>query len=490
MAPAQPKNIIVACDGTWLDSDNGFRRDSWLPWKTGGRLAIPSNVTRFCRAILPQHDDGTPQITYYQAGLGSQNNAYSFFIGGYLGDGISENIREAYAFICNNYQPGDKIFLVGFSRGAFTARSIGGLIASIGVMTKKGLGDFYPIFKDWENQNNPSYTSPYPAKYFPNRPKYTTTSGAEYLAKMVENGLTRPNIPVEAIAVWDTVGSLGVPDLGPFSSSSRKEYAFIDTNVPSNLRYAYQALALDDDRKPFRPTLWEMPTAGAHTSLKEMKQTWFPGAHSNVGGSYPDTGMADITLAWMTEQLSRNNLLSFDPTYLKWQHELNAEFYANTTPRNDRPWSCGKVYSTAGLTDYLTGTEPRTPGSYKATDPLSGEQTHILRDTREFIHPCVRTRMVLGGLGVNDKGLYDRPNWSLGGWDRIPPGETWNPNGSKGVGKEEPWSDEWKDSWKWVTRSKDGRVVWIAEDQLQGVEFELCEEGSKARAVVESITST
>jgi len=82
-----PKSIIVACDGTWLDSDNGFKRDSWLPWKTGGRLAIPSNVTRFCRAILPQHEDGTSQITYYQAGLGSQNNWYSFFIGGYLGDG-------------------------------------------------------------------------------------------------------------------------------------------------------------------------------------------------------------------------------------------------------------------------------------------------------------------------------------------------------------------------------------------------------------------
>jgi len=196
------------------NSDNGFVRDSWLPWKTGGHLAIPTNVTRFCRALLPQHEDGTPQVTYYQAGLGSQDNAYSFFIGGYLGEGISENIREAYAFICDNYNPGDQIFLIGFSRGAFTARSIGGLIASMGLLTKKGLGDFYPIFKDWENQCNPDYYGSknyYPATYFPNRPNYSDPKqqGA-YIEQLKALGLSRLDIPVEATAVWDTVGKLPV----------------------------------------------------------------------------------------------------------------------------------------------------------------------------------------------------------------------------------------------------------------------------------------
>lgn len=196
------------------DSDNGFQRDSWLPWKTGGRLEIPTNVTRFCRALLPQHEDGTPQVIYYQAGLGSQNNAYSFFIGGYLGEGISENIREAYAFICNNYNPGDQIFLIGFSRGAFTARSIGGLIASMGLLTKKGLGDFYPIFKDWENQYNLDYYGSknyYPAAYFPDRPNYgDPKQQGYYLEQLKTLGLSRLDIPVEATAVWDTVGKLPV----------------------------------------------------------------------------------------------------------------------------------------------------------------------------------------------------------------------------------------------------------------------------------------
>jgi uncharacterized protein (DUF2235 family) len=76
-------------------------RDSWLPWKKGGHLATPTNVTRITRALLPRAEDGTPQITYYQAGVGSQNNWYSYFLGGYLGEGISENIRESYAFICD-----------------------------------------------------------------------------------------------------------------------------------------------------------------------------------------------------------------------------------------------------------------------------------------------------------------------------------------------------------------------------------------------------
>ena len=99
------KRLIVACDGTWQNSDSGFKRDSWLPWKTGGYLAVPTNVTRICRALLPTGGDGVEQVCYYQAGLGSANNWYSFFIGGYLGEGISENVREAYGFLCSVYFP-------------------------------------------------------------------------------------------------------------------------------------------------------------------------------------------------------------------------------------------------------------------------------------------------------------------------------------------------------------------------------------------------
>ena len=86
--------------------------------------------------------------------------------GGYLGEGISENIREAYSFLATNYEDGDEIFLIGFSRGAFTARSIGGLISSIGLLQRSAMQDFYPIFKDWENQYNPDFKNPWVGRVF------------------------------------------------------------------------------------------------------------------------------------------------------------------------------------------------------------------------------------------------------------------------------------------------------------------------------------
>lgn len=100
-APKDYKRIIVACDGTWVNSDNGFVRNSWFSFSTAGKLARPSNVTRLCRALVPKSKEGIQQIVYYQGGLGSGNSFWSYFFGGYFGHGIQENIREAYAFICS-----------------------------------------------------------------------------------------------------------------------------------------------------------------------------------------------------------------------------------------------------------------------------------------------------------------------------------------------------------------------------------------------------
>lgn len=102
MAATTHKRLLVACDGTWVNSDNGFVRDNYFKfWQTTGHLATSSNVTRLCRAVLPETKEGIQQVTYYQGGLGSANSMWSYLFGGYLGAGIDENIREAYAFICN-----------------------------------------------------------------------------------------------------------------------------------------------------------------------------------------------------------------------------------------------------------------------------------------------------------------------------------------------------------------------------------------------------
>lgn len=132
---AEPNNTFP---GTWLDSNSSLDH---------GKLEPPSNVTRLTRSIKSLSTDGIPQITYYQAGVGSNGIVANKLIGGLVGAGLAENVREAYTFIANNYERGDEILLVGFSRGAFSARSVGGLIGHIGVMTKKGLPSFPVVYR-------------------------------------------------------------------------------------------------------------------------------------------------------------------------------------------------------------------------------------------------------------------------------------------------------------------------------------------------------
>ena len=152
------------------NSDNGFVRDNYFSWDTNGHLAVPSNVTRVCRALIPETAEGIQQIIYYQAGVGTSGGSLSMMRGGATGEGLSENIREAYSFLASNYDLGDEVFLLGFSRGAFTARSICAMVNSVGLLTTRGMDDFYPIFKDWENQDTKHYLSAWPNRPFPNRP--------------------------------------------------------------------------------------------------------------------------------------------------------------------------------------------------------------------------------------------------------------------------------------------------------------------------------
>ena len=137
-----------------MNSDKGYESGGFLG---KGRLQTPSNVTRIGRAILAEDKDHHPQIVYYQSGVGGGNTSIERLVGGGTGDGIDEHMREAYSFLANNYTTGDKIFLLGFSRGAFTARSVGGLIGGIGLLEKTGLPFFYLIFKDWENAGVKNY---------------------------------------------------------------------------------------------------------------------------------------------------------------------------------------------------------------------------------------------------------------------------------------------------------------------------------------------
>lgn len=392
------KRIIVCTDGTWMNSD--------------GEQQEPSNVTRICRCIKQEGvhtPTGTavPQVVYYQSGVGTGESLWNKYIAGATGAGISEHIREAYSFICTNYYPGDEIFIIGFSRGAFTARSIASLIRAVGLLTPTGLGFFYQIFEDWEFQLKKGWTSAYPLEPWPHRPTITTP---EYQRKLLELELTRPNIPIKAVAVWDTVGALGIPKIALLPQPPSTDYAFVDTKVEPNIEYAFQALALDEHRRSYTPTIWEKPSGQQWPRV--LKQCWFPGVHADVGGSYTDADLSNLTLAWMISQL--DSLITFDHGYVARLNRLSIE--RQTTKRKTiRTWGTGKIHDSMSLFYRLGGSKIRTPGEYFEIDNKSHTFTsRRLENTNESIHSSVRIRMGQQGLGYNDRGKYDSD--ALQGW--------------------------------------------------------------------------
>lgn len=409
---------MVAADnhpGTWLNSNSSSLKSS---------VAIPSNVTRISRAIKPLSSDGIPQIVFYHHGVGA-GGGISDRLMGISGEGLAQIVREGYHFIATNWVPGDEIFIFGFSRGAFSARSIAALIGEVGILTNDGLPYLPAIFRDFQNKHDENYRPKNPDLPFPNKP---SALDPEYTRELKRRGMTRLDVPVKVVGCFDTVGSLGTPKIGwltrlGLQPDRMKELSFYDTSLGNHIEYAFQALSLDERRFAFPPTLWEKFQDNQTT----LRQVWFPvsapspafylfgndtdcpffsqGAHSNVGGGYDDQQIATISLAWMMAQCQP--FLDFDLDYIHDQYE-DVELYYEDTNQKPRPWSFGKIFSGMEGIYALGGSAIRTPGRYCAVDPTNGRPTDDpLMDTHEYIHPSVRTRLKLHGPGLDDRGDYD-----------------------------------------------------------------------------------
>jgi uncharacterized protein (DUF2235 family) len=262
---SHPKNIIVFCDGTWNVPDE----------KSG-----PTNVTRIFEAVTPYDANGNPQIAHYIQGVGtSRSDRVS---GGGFGLGISRNIKEGYQFICSNYQPGDHLFLFGFSRGAYTARSIAGFIHNLGILTRPYFYKLNSAYKYYRDNTE---------DWKPDSPN----------AMDFQSRYCWPSKDIYFLGVWDTVGALGAPYgviLGYIIDKLFK-CSFHDTKLSSSIHSAYHAVAIDEKRWPFRPTLWTLDVSHVQANFEEH---WFPGVHSDVGGGYENSGLSDVTLDWMASK--------------------------------------------------------------------------------------------------------------------------------------------------------------------------------------------
>jgi uncharacterized protein (DUF2235 family) len=300
------KRLVLCCDGTWNTADQ----------------KCPTNVTKLALGMADRDAKGTEQRVFYHSGVGT--NRSERLTGGAFGVGLSRNVQDTYRFLVENYEPGDELFIFGFSRGAFTARSTAGFVRNSGIL-------------------KPQYADRVPQAYalYRNRRSHPRGTAAQ-LYRRSYSYETR----IRFIGVWDTVGALGVPlsGMGRFN----RRWQFHDTDLSTTVDAAFQALAVDEKRRPFEPTLWQKQ---ADAGDQRLEQVWFAGVHSDVGGGYPEGGLADVALTWMVSRAescglefrpdaflpvappgARDDVIVVDPDPRGKLHESRTGLYLLTPP--------------------------------------------------------------------------------------------------------------------------------------------------------------
>lgn len=269
------KRLVVCADGTWNE-----------PGEKANGQPCPTNVVKLAQAVCPSYQ-GVVQVVYYHEGVGT-HPGIDRILGGVMGVGLSRNIRDIYRFLVQNFEPGDELYLFGFSRGAFTARSLAGMIRKCGVLRKGRIDEVDDAFAFYRRSD-------------------VKPADAEAVAwRTARSNVTR----VKCIGVWDTVGALGIP-VTFLRAFAAKRYSFHDVALSTYVDNAFHALAIDEQRKPFLPTLWDVQTPDpAHP--QRVEQAWFPGVHSDVGGGYSESGLSDAALKWMMDRAASCGL-GFEP---------------------------------------------------------------------------------------------------------------------------------------------------------------------------------
>jgi uncharacterized protein (DUF2235 family) len=279
------KRIVVCCDGTWNDP---------------GKLK-QTNVTKFAKAIVRRdrpEGDQPAQRVHYISGVGTQGTLWDRLRGAAVGYGLDSNVQEAYRRIAEDFEPGDHIYLFGFSRGAYTARSTLGMVRKCGILRDASIEAVASAWAHYRNAFHPESDE-------------ATAFRVEHSRKLSEPD---QYVPIARfIGVWDTVGSLGVP-----IKELQSRYNFHDVTLTSRVDNAFHALAIDEMRRDFTPTLWaqsETPRAE-----QQLEQRWFSGSHGDVGGgagSEGDDAQSDYCLRWILDNAIRCGL-DVDMNAIDW----------------------------------------------------------------------------------------------------------------------------------------------------------------------------
>lgn len=249
----QKKRLILFFDGTWDDAIEN------------------TNVYRLS-SLLHDYDGDIHQRFFYNPGVGTR--PFEKIVGGITGIGLSKNLIDGYEWLIKRYCEEDEIWIFGFSRGAYTARSLAGLIRKCGLLhtsTKRLLREAEKLYRN------------------------KSIGPDDALAKTFRRKYSR-EVDIHFLGVWDTVGVLGIPST---NQTNRHKLTWHDTQLSKIVKRAYHAIALDENREVYDVTLWTFPNGQKKPEQIEVEQRWFIGSHANIGGGYEADPLADITLEWM-----------------------------------------------------------------------------------------------------------------------------------------------------------------------------------------------
>ncbi|MDT9597915.1 DUF2235 domain-containing protein [Sphingosinicella rhizophila] len=324
--PPRPiKRLALFLDGTW------------------NSVGTNTNVWRLRCLCSDKSADGASQLRYYDEGVNG-------FSGGGWGKGLSENVKQAYDWLVDNYEDGDQIFIFGFSRGAYTARSLAGLISIYGLLKPGGPLGVNQLYERYMHEDD--------------RTIYKLRGEDHSSCTNEERWILRYSreIPIEVVGVWDTVGAVGIP-LFSIQGISSSTLRFHHTGLRQPIKHGFHALAIDEHRPKFAPTIWtvrgqsEKP-APSMRSMQSVEQRWFVGAHANVGGGCYNDTLAQIPLRWMMTKAALSGLTFREEVELDGNEQLAPisdsykeflkGFYSTLFNRSFRPIGAAPVRTVNG----------------------------------------------------------------------------------------------------------------------------------------------
>jgi len=288
------KRLVFCFDGTWNRLD----------------ASCPTNVVITAESVLPLSKNRTAQLIYYGEGVGTEK--WERLRGGMFGSGLVQNLADAYRFLIFNHSPGDEIFIFGFSRGAYTARSFAGLLNTCGILLRRNAAQVRDAISLYQARDTSDDFKERVMLFRSELCPQLCVSDAEQSWRKSNvadfDPAKSPKLNIRYVGVWDTVGALGIPKSFSVLNLTDKRYAFHDVALSPFVRSARHAVAIDEHRKDFVPTLWSNlaqlnADAGADESSDDApyQQRWFPGTHSSVGGGGERRGLSDQALDWILD---------------------------------------------------------------------------------------------------------------------------------------------------------------------------------------------